>query len=388
MSSKVTSITEVRAAARRRAERAKSNSRTVTFLLVAVAVLIVIGLTATISASSTVGITRRGGDQYFFLKRQLLGVGIGVIALVLTSRVPYRIYRKLSMPAFAATLALLVVVLMLGAEEGGGRRWLLVGPFSIQPSEIAKLTVILALATILERKQKLLGDLGHFLGPLALILVPTTFLVMKQPDLGTSIILGVGTMAVVLVSSAPFRYVAGATGLGGAVAAGLAISDQYRLDRITGFMDPWADAGDTGYQLIQSYYALGTGGLTGVGLGASRARWSYLPNAHTDFIFSIIGEESGFIGGILVIGLFAIVAATGWIVASRAPDQFGRMIATGITAWISVQALVNIGGVLGVLPITGITLPFVSYGSSAVIVTMAALGILVNVAHEGSTAKR
>ncbi len=388
MSSKVTSITEVRAAARRRAERAKSNSRTVTFLLVAVAVLIVIGLTATISASSTVGITRRGGDQYFFLKRQLLGVGIGAIALVLTSRVPYRIYRKLSMPAFAATLALLVVVLMLGAEEGGGRRWLLVGPFSIQPSEIAKLTVILALATILERKQKLLGDLGHFLGPLALILVPTTFLVMKQPDLGTSIILGVGTMAVVLVSSAPFRYVAGATGLGGAVAAGLAISDQYRLDRITGFMDPWADAGDTGYQLIQSYYALGTGGLTGVGLGASRARWSYLPNAHTDFIFSIIGEESGFIGGILVIGLFAIVAATGWIVASRAPDQFGRMIATGITAWISVQALVNIGGVLGVLPITGITLPFVSYGSSAVIVSMAALGILVNVAHEGSTAKR
>ncbi len=388
MSSKVTSITEVRAAARRRAERAKSNSRTVTFLLVAVAVLIVIGLTATISASSTVGITRRGGDQYFFLKRQLLGVGIGVIALVLTSRVPYRIYRKLSMPAFAATLALLVVVLMLGAEEGGGRRWLLVGPFSIQPSEIAKLTVILALATILERKQKLLGDLGHFLGPLALILVPTTFLVMKQPDLGTSIILGVGTMAVVLVSSAPFRYVAGATGLGGAVAAGLAISDQYRLDRITGFMDPWADAGDTGYQLIQSYYALGTGGLTGVGLGASRARWSYLPNAHTDFIFSIIGEESGFIGGILVIGLFAIVAATGWIIASRAPDQFGRMIATGITAWISVQALVNIGGVLGVLPITGITLPFVSYGSSAVIVSMAALGILVNVAHEGSTAKR
>ncbi len=388
MSSKVTSITEVRAAARRRAERAKSNSRTVTFLLVAVAVLIVIGLTATISASSTVGITRRGGDQYFFLKRQLLGVGIGVIALVLTSRVPYRIYRKLSMPAFAATLALLVVVLMLGAEEGGGRRWLLVGPFSIQPSEIAKLTVILALATILERKQKLLGDLGHFLGPLALILVPTTFLVMKQPDLGTSIILGVGTMAVVLVSSAPFRYVAGATGLGGVVAAGLAISDQYRLDRITGFMDPWADAGDTGYQLIQSYYALGTGGLTGVGLGASRARWSYLPNAHTDFIFSIIGEESGFIGGILVIGLFAIVAATGWIIASRAPDQFGRMIATGITAWISVQALVNIGGVLGVLPITGITLPFVSYGSSAVIVSMAALGILVNVAHEGSTAKR
>lgn len=388
MSSKVTSITEVRAAARRRAERAKSNSRTVTFLLVAVAVLIVIGLTATISASSTVGITRRGGDQYFFLRRQLIAVGIGVIALILTSRVPYRIYRKLSMPAFAATLALLVVVLVLGAEEGGGRRWLLIGSFSIQPSEIAKLTVILALATILERKQKLLGDLGHFLGPLALILVPTTFLVMKQPDLGTSIILGVGTMAVVLVSSAPFRYVAGATGVGGVVAAGLAISDQYRLDRITGFMDPWADAGDTGYQLIQSYYALGTGGLTGVGLGASRARWSYLPNAHTDFIFSIIGEESGFIGGILVIGLFAIVAATGWIVASRAPDQFGRMIATGITAWISVQALVNIGGVLGVLPITGITLPFVSYGGFSVMVTMAALGILVNVAHEGSTAKR
>ncbi|MDH3518292.1 MAG: putative lipid II flippase FtsW [Acidimicrobiia bacterium] len=388
MSSKVTSITEVRAAARRRTERAKSNGRTVTFLLVAVAVLIVIGLAATISASSTVGITRRGGDQYYFLKRQLLGVGIGTIGLVIMSRVPYRIYRRVAMPAFLATVVLLVVVLMVGAEEGGGRRWLLVGPFSIQPSEIAKLTVILAFATILERKQKLLGDLGHFLGPLALILVPIGFLVMKQPDLGTAIILGVASLAVIYVSSAPMRFVVGSAGVGGAVAVGLALSDQYRLDRITGFMDPWADAADTGYQLIQSYYALGTGGLTGVGLGASRARWSYLPNAHTDFIFSIIGEESGFIGGILVIGLFAIVAASGWIIASRAPDQFGRMIATGITAWISVQAIVNIGGVLGVMPITGITLPFVSYGSSAVIVTMAALGVLVNIAHEGSTAKR
>ncbi len=388
MSTKVTSITELRAAAKRRAERVKSNSRTSSLLLVAVAVLILIGLTATISASSTVGITRRAGDQYYFLKRQLVGVGLGTLALLATSRFPYRAYRKLALPAFLSSLALLVVVLVAGAEEGGGRRWLLLGPISIQPSEIAKLTVILSLATILERKEKLLGDFGHFLAPLALILIPTGFLVMKQPDLGTSIILGVGALAVVLVSNAPFRFVAGSAGAGAVVAAGLALTNQYRFDRITGFMNPWADAADTGYQLIQSYFALGTGGLTGVGLGASRARWSYLPNAHTDFIFAIIGEESGFLGGILVISLFAIVAVAGWIVAVRAPDRFGRMIAAGITAWISVQALVNIGGVLGVLPITGITLPFVSYGGSAVIVTMAALGILVNIAHEGSTAKK
>jgi cell division protein FtsW len=168
----------------------------------------------------------------------------------------------------------------------------------------------------------------------------------------------------------------------------LAFSDDYRRRRILGFLDPWSDSLDTGYQLIQSYYALGTGGLFGVGLGSSRARWSYLPHAHTDFIFAIIGEETGLVGGLVVMLLFVLLAVAGWVVAGRAPDPFGRMLAAGITTWLSFQAVVNIGGVLGVLPITGITLPFVSFGGSSVAVSMAAVGVLVNIAHQGKVAHR
>jgi cell division protein FtsW len=163
----------------------------------------------------------------------------------------------------------------------------------------------------------------------------------------------------------------------------LAFEADYRASRIDSFLDPYADPSGDGYQVIQGYYALGNGGVFGVGLGASRARWFYLPNAHTDFIFAIIGEETGLVGGLTVIALFIALAAAGWVVAVRAPDRFGRMVASGITVWLSFQALVNIGGVLGVLPITGISLPFVSYGSTALAVSMGAIGILVNIAQNG-----
>jgi cell division protein FtsW len=166
----------------------------------------------------------------------------------------------------------------------------------------------------------------------------------------------------------------------------LAFEADYRASRIDSFLDPYADPSGDGYQVIQGYYALGNGGVFGVGLGASRARWFYLPNAHTDFIFAIIGEETGLIGGLTVIGLFIALAVAGWVVATRAPDSFGRMVAAGITVWLSFQALVNIGGVLGVVPITGIALPFVSYGSTALAVSMAAVGILVNIAQSGDDA--
>jgi cell division protein FtsW len=184
------------------------------------------------------------------------------------------------------------------------------------------------------------------------------------------------------------KWVAVLTLLAVGVGVLLAFSDQYRVDRIEGFLDPWGNSNGEGYQLIQGYYALSNGGIFGVGLGASRARWFYLPNAHTDFIFAIIGEETGLIGALTVIGLFAALAIAGWLVAVRAPDRFGRMVAAGITAWLSFQALVNIGGVLGVVPITGIALPFVSFGSTSLVVSMAALGVLVNIAQSGVQPKR
>jgi cell division protein FtsW len=350
--------------------------------MVVMAALLVVGLTATTSASSVVGIGSQE-DQFFFLKRQLMGVGLGAVALFMTSRISYQVYRRLAMPIFMGVSGLLVVVLLVGDEVAGSRRWIDLGPINLQPSELAKFGVIVALAAVFDRKKKMLGDLGHFLAPVALFLGGTGLLVMLQPDLGTTIVIAVAAMAVMLTSRAPFRFVAGTGFAGATLGTILALSASYRRDRITGFLDPWADAGGTGWQLIQSYYALGTGGMFGVGLGGSRARWFYLPNAHTDFIFAIIGEETGFVGASMVLALFALFAAAGWTVARRAPDPFGRMVAAGITAWITVQAIVNVGGVLGVMPITGITLPFVSYGGTAIAVTMAAAGVLVNIAHTG-----
>jgi cell division protein FtsW len=379
---KITSITELRAAARARSEQRTANARSATTLMVVMAALLVVGLTATTSASSVVGIGSQE-DQFYFLKRQLVGVGLGAFALFFTSRFSYQHYRKLAMPIFIGVTGLLVLVLAVGEEVAGARRWIDLGPIAPQPSELAKFGVVVALAAVLDRKKRMLGDLGHFLAPVAVFLGGTAVLVMMQPDLGTTIVIAAAAMAVMLTSAAPLRFVAGSGVAGAGVAGLLAFSAGYRRDRITGFLDPWSDAGGTGWQLIQSYYALGTGGVFGVGLGGSRARWFYLPNAHTDFIFAIIGEETGFVGASMVLALFALFAAAGWTVARRAPDPFGRMLAAGITTWITFQALVNVGGVLGVMPITGITLPFVSYGVTAIAVTMAAAGVLVNIAHSG-----
>lgn len=386
MTANVRSITKARASARDKTERAKVNNRTATTILVLVAVLVVMGLGATQSASSTVAFNKTADNLYFF-KRQLTGVGIGAVFLFIASRVPYHFLRKLAMPALMATIGLLIAVLATGVEEGGATRWLALPGFTIQPSEPAKAAVVLALAYIFEKKHKLLADFGHFIAPVLAVVGVVGALVVMQPDLGTLIIIGAAAMAVILASEAPIRFVL-LVGVAVVLAATLlAFTEDYRADRMTSFLDPYADPKGTGYQVIQGYYALGAGGVFGVGLGASRARWFYLPNAHTDFIFAIIGEETGLVGGLTVIALFVVLALAGWSAALRAPDGFGRMVAAGITAWLSFQALVNVGGVLGVIPITGIALPFVSFGSSALIISMAAIGVLVNIAQSGAQRK-
>ncbi len=383
MTANVTSISKVRAAARSKAERLRANNRTATTLLVLVVVLVVIGLGATQSASSAVAVDQTGERLHFF-KRQLMGVGIGTLALLATSRIPYRFYRKLAIPAYLGTVGLLIAVLVVGEEANGATRWLelpFIGRF--QPSELAKVAVVFSLAFLLEKKARLLTRFGHFIVPVAATLGVIGALVIRQPDLGTLIIISAAAIAVIVASETPMKFVLLLGVAGILVATFFAFSEGYRVARIEGFLDPFQDPQGDGYQVIQGYYALGNGGIFGVGLGASRARWFYLPNAHTDFIFAIIGEETGLIGGLTIIALFVVLAVTGWAVALRAPDGFGRMVAAGITVWLSFQALVNIGGVLGVLPITGIALPFVSFGSTALIVSMAALGILVNIAQSG-----
>lgn len=383
MTANVTSIAKVRAAARTKADLLKANNRISTALLVVVVVLVVIGLGATQSASSAVAFDQTADTLYFF-KRQLVGVGIGIVALLLTSRVPYGFYRKLAIPLFVLTIGLLVAVLIIGVEVNGATRWLPTPFVRFQPSEVAKVSVVFILAFLLERKAKLLNRFGHFIVPVIATVGVVSFLVMRQPDLGTLIIIVAASLAVILASDTPMRWVFLLGIVAVLIATVLAVSESYRAARLTAFLNPYADSSGDGYQLIQGYYALGNGGIFGVGLGASRARWFYLPNAHTDFIFAIIGEETGLVGGLTVIGLFVVLAVAGWVVAARAPDRFGRMIAAGITVWLSFQALVNIGGVLGVIPITGIALPFVSFGSTALIVSMAAVGVLVNIAQSGT----
>lgn len=382
MTTNVTSIARIRTAARVRAERVRSNSRTSTVLLLVAVVLVVIGLGETMSASSTVGIDQ-AADRFHFFKRQLIGVGIGLVAMLVASRVPYRFYRRAALPLYLVTLVALVTVLIMGTTRGGAQRWIVAGGFNFQPSELAKFSVIALLALLMERKASNLSTWGHFLTPVVFVVGIVSALLMLQPDLGTTILIGLAAMAVLWVSRAPAPKVI-LLGLGGAaLSVALAFLADYRMDRIVGFLDPWSNASSEGYQLVQGYYALGDGGLFGVGLGASRARWFYLPNAHTDFIFAIIGEETGLVGAMTVIALFAVLGVAGWLVSSRAPDLFGRMLAAGITAWLVFQALINIGGVLGLIPITGIALPFVSFGSTALVTSMAALGVLVNISQQG-----
>ncbi len=383
MTAGVTSITRARAAARSKAERSTTNARISALLLAPIAILSVIGLGATMSASAIIGLEEYG-DKFYFFTSQLMWVGIGTVVLILATRVRYQWYRRFAIPIFVVAVIGLIAVLQIGVVRGGSRRWIELGSFgSIQPSEFAKFGIIVFLAMVMEKKEKLLTDFWHFLIPVAVSLGLVGVLIIRQPDLGTTLVIFGVAVTVVAVSAAPVRYVIAATAGGTALGTLLALAEDYRRERVLSFLDPFSDKLGDGWQVVQSQLALGTGGVFGVGLGASRARWSFLPNAHTDFIFAIIGEETGFAGGLIVLILFAWLTVVGISISYRAPDRFGRMLAAGLVAWLSLQALVNIGGVVGALPVTGMPLPFVSYGGSALLTVMGAAGILVNIARQG-----
>ncbi|NIA24187.1 MAG: putative lipid II flippase FtsW [Gammaproteobacteria bacterium] len=383
MSAGVTSITRARTAQRKVAQRRSANTRYAVLLLVPVALLTVIGLGAIRSASSVVGIELYG-DGWVYFKKQALWVGIGVIVAIIAARVPYRVYRKAAGPLLIASIVGLIAVLQFGVVAGGSRRWIEIGSLTFQPSEFAKFSVVVYLAAALERKERLLGDMWHLAVPLGVSGGIAVLLVLLEPDLGTALVIFGAAFAVAAVSAARFRHLA-VTALGGSAAALLlAIVSPYRRERLTSFLHPFADPLGSGWQVVQSYVALGTGGAFGVGLGASRARWSFLPNAHTDFIFAIIGEETGFAGGVTVLAMFALIGVIGYLIAIRAPDRFGRMLAVGIVSWLSLQALVNLGGVVGLLPITGMPLPFMSVGGSSLVTAFGAVGVLVNIARNGA----
>lgn len=386
--SSIASITNRRTAARASAKDAEANHRTRIFLQSVIGVLLVIGLGATLSASSVMS-AESNGEILTLWMRQAVAVGIGVVVMLLLARVPYRVHQRLAPAIWGTAMGGLILVLFIGRTAGGSARWIDLGVIDIQPSEIAKFGVIVLLAAIYSKKEERgeLAEFGHVFTPLVFVVGSVALLVMAQPDLGTTILIGAIAFGILFTSRAPLRFV-GLFAVAGAAAAGLlAVIAPYRLDRVRAWLQPEVDISGISYHLNQSLLALGSGGPTGLGLGTSRSRWDYLPNAHTDFIFSIIGEELGFAGTVFVVALFGAVTLLGVAIALRAPDRFGTMLAAGITTWLGFQAFVNIGGVTGMLPITGMTLPFVSWGGSSLIMAMGGIGVLLNIASHGVTGR-
>jgi len=353
------------------------------FLVATVSVLLIVGVVMVLSASSVESMTNYGSAWYFW-QRQLVWSALGVAAFVVMSRVDYHVWRRLVVPLLVVSGVLLVLVLVpgIGLEAYGSRRWLGVGWFRVQPVEIAKLALLIFAADVLTRRGNAIGDWRRSVRPVVLMLLMFAALVMLEPDMDSTIVLVLIAGAVLVVGGVRVRHLAALGGSTVGLATLFAISEPYRRSRVFAYLHPWEDPSNTGYQISQSLIALGSGGLTGVGLGNGRAKWMFLPNAHTDFIFAIIGEELGFLGCMLVVVLFAAFAVVGARIASGAPDRFGMLLAAGVTVWVVGQALINIGAVVGLLPVSGITLPFVSFGGSSLLFTMAAAGLLGNVARQ------
>lgn len=346
----------------------------------AVIALLAIGVVMVYS-SSAVAARVNFDDSYYFLKRQLVWAVLGLLAMLFTLSVDYHAWRGLAKPIMIATLFLLVLVLVpgLGKVVNGARRWLGFGSLYLQPSEIAKLAMIIFTSASLARNQDKIASFTKGLVPQLLMLLVVFGLILKEPDLGTALAVG-GTVFILLFTAGARISHLASLGLAGALGVVAAIIvEPYRLRRLFAFSDPWADPLDSGYHIIQSLYAIGSGGLFGVGLGRSREKFLYLPEPHTDFIFAILGEELGLIGTVTVIVLFFLFAWRGLKVAIAAPDIFGSILAAGLTSMIIVQALMNIAVVTASMPVTGIPLPFVSFGGSALIFTLAGVGILLNI---------
>jgi cell division protein FtsW len=359
-------------------------------LLGSTLLLLALGIAMVLSAS-TVESYRVFGSAYTLWSRQVMFAAVGLLCMVLASRMPVSFFRRLAYPSLVVALVLLVAVLIVGREVAGQRNWIeLGGPFRLQPSEFAKLALVLWASDLLARKQPLLDQWKHLLMPLLPVAVAIIGLVLLEGDFGNAIILVPMVAAMLWVNGAPLRLFAG-----GAVAvligvALLSYTQSYRMSRFQAWLDPQADPLGDGWQVLRGMNALGSGGWFGLGLGASREKWDWLPEAHTDFIYAVVGEELGILGSLLVLGLFTAIGLAGLSLARRSEDAFVRTASAAVVAWILTQALLNIGAVLQLIPITGVPLPLVSYGGSSLVPTLVALGMLMAFARAeaGRTAKK
>lgn len=342
------------------------------------AVLILLGLLMVLNTTYFLGIEKKG-DAFHFFKLHLAHIIAGFAILILLSQFSLAGLRRIVMPIFIVSVVMLVLLYVpgLGLMKGGARRWLRMGPIIAEPSELVKFALVFFLAEFLSKRQERIREFKH--GPLAVFLIvgPITLMILKQPDFGSTVMIALILFAMLFAAGARWTHLAAA----GSAALGLlivqAVAKSYRVKRLTTFLDPWSVARGAGFQLVQSFIALGEGGKWGVGLGAGRQKMFYLPEAHTDFVFAVVGEEFGLVGAAVVITLFLVILFRGMRIAHDEPDPFASLLAVGLTALLSIQALINMAVVIGLIPTKGLPLPFLSYGGTSIIIAMAALGALL-----------
>ncbi len=359
----------------------KAGERTAGMLTVTFVALTVFGLVMVLSASSVTSLYDNS-SPYSLFQRQVLWAVLGAIGFVAANRLDYRWLRPLAVPFLILTVVLLLAVLVpgVGRRINGSSRWLGVGPVAVQPGEFAKLAIVLFTADLLARRAKQMHRSDLTIRPVMLIVAILSGLLLAQPKLGTVVVLAAVALLMLFIAGARMPNLALWTGVGAVAATAAAYFSDYRRERLLAFMDPWADPLDTGLQTIQSQIGVASGGFFGVGLGAGRAKWGFLPYAHSDFIFSIVAEEVGLIGAGALVGGFLLIGILGVRAAMAAPDRFGMLLAAGLTSWLLVQGFMNIGMSIGLMPITGEPLPFVSAGGSGLVTTLVAAGMLTSVA--------
>jgi cell division protein FtsW len=342
------------------------------------------------SASSAESLLSGTGDPSHYLKRYLMFGLIGLVVMQAASRHGLAAIRALTPMLLVASFCLTVAVMLpgLGVTVNGATRWLGFGPLQFQPSELLKVSLVLYSAQVLAARPRATKTLGGLVKPLLIVVGVAFLLLLKQPDMGTAMTICFAIGALLIAAGTPMRLLGGIFGALAGLATLLALVEPYRRERLTSFLDPFSDAGDSGFQAVQALTAIGSGGFFGVGLGESVQKIFYLPEAHTDMILAIIGEELGLIGILAVIGLYGMIAYAGLRAAKAARDLYSKLLAAGVTSLILCQATLNFFAVMGMAPLTGVPLPFLSYGSSNLIVLLAAMGLLLNVAATGGRARR
>lgn len=362
-------------------------------LLILTLLLVGFGLVMVFSASSsmTVVTEKFGYDALYFTKRQLMWAGLGTFMMLVLMNVSYVKFRQWVVPMMFVTFILLAIVPFVASDINGAHSWLGIGGFGIQPTEFAKIAVILYLASIITKKENKFREFKRGLLPVLIVIGMIALLIMLQPDLGSCVILLLSATAIIIAGGANVKHVMATFAvIGGIGALGFSLyllthpnfTGGYRLARFTAFMDPFADKDGTGLQLLRSLEAFGHGGFTGVGLGNSVQKLFYLPYAYNDFIFSIIGEELGFVGTILFLLFYILFLWRALIVSLRCPDIFGTLVGVGMVSLIGIQALINMGGVSSAIPMTGVTLPFISYGGSSLLALLMGMGVLLSISRE------